>query len=198
MRILLSAVAFYLVFSASVKADDLQEVSTLLKEKIEFVFNVLKNKSITQQVRDEQILEAISPSFDFQVMAKVSLSKHWKALNKAQRNEFTQAFIKQTRNSFIEKLNLFTDEKVEFQQAKKVKKRIHVLTLLISQDDQIEMLYKFYKSRQGWKIYDLAISGVSVVQSYRSQFNVIMKRGGYQELLTKLTTTNDIKIDTTN
>jgi phospholipid transport system substrate-binding protein len=48
------------------------------------------------------------------------------------------------------------------------------------------MLYKFWKSRQGWKIYDLEIAGVSVVQTYRSQFDQVLRNGTFEDLLKEL------------
>jgi len=48
------------------------------------------------------------------------------------------------------------------------------------------MLYKFYRTAQGWKIYDVEIGGVSVIQTYRSQFDGVLSEGTIDDLLGKL------------
>jgi phospholipid transport system substrate-binding protein len=48
------------------------------------------------------------------------------------------------------------------------------------------MLYKFYRAAQGWKIYDVEIGGVSVIQTYRSQFDGVLSEGTIDDLLGKL------------
>ena len=48
------------------------------------------------------------------------------------------------------------------------------------------MLYKMYETRQGWKIYDVEIQGVSIISTYRSQFKEILANGTIDDLLLKL------------
>ena len=48
------------------------------------------------------------------------------------------------------------------------------------------MLYKFYNTNNNWKIYDIEIQGVSIIRSYRSQFNEILQRGTMDDLFEKL------------
>ena len=48
------------------------------------------------------------------------------------------------------------------------------------------MRYKFYKLKNNWKIYDVEVEGVSIVQTYRSQFATILQKGSIDDLLLKL------------
>jgi phospholipid transport system substrate-binding protein len=48
------------------------------------------------------------------------------------------------------------------------------------------MLYKLYSADNTWKIYDVEIEGVSIIRSYRSQFNEILQKGTFDELLQKM------------
>jgi phospholipid transport system substrate-binding protein len=48
------------------------------------------------------------------------------------------------------------------------------------------MLYKLYTSKKGWKLYDIEIEGVSIIQTYRSQFGQILESGTIEDLLSKL------------
>jgi phospholipid transport system substrate-binding protein len=66
----------------------------------------------------------------------------------------------------------------------------------VTKDDKLEMVYKFYKSRKNWKIYDVVILGVSVVQTYRSQFRGILKNTSFADLMKKLRTKGGFTIPT--
>ena len=48
------------------------------------------------------------------------------------------------------------------------------------------IIFKFYDSKGDWRIYDVDILGISVVQTYRSQFNDILTNADFQTLLAKL------------
>jgi phospholipid transport system substrate-binding protein len=90
------------------------------------------------------------------------------------------------RASYLDRLTLYTDEKVLFESPVEVNKKIHIPTYLVSQNQKISIRYKFYNSESDWKIYDLEIQGVSIIRSYRSQFYEILRSGTFDDLLTKL------------
>jgi phospholipid transport system substrate-binding protein len=121
-------------------------------------------------------------------MAKLSIGKaHWSKFNAKQRAEFTTFFTEQFQSFYIDKLDLFSDEKVIFKPATVVKKRkVQVPTVLLSKGKEYSILYKMSNTRAGWKIYDIAIEGVSLVHTYRSQYNHILKSGKIEDLLVKM------------
>ncbi len=136
--------------------------------------------------------------FDFSQMAKLSMGKkNWQRMNKKQQQEFNKLFVKRLQESYLEKLDLYTDEEVTVDEAKQVKKRIHVTSHLMSKDDKMEMIYKFYKKKnQDWMVYDVKVMGVSIVQTYRSQFAGILKNQSIEDLLKKLRETGGFSIPT--
>ena len=185
------------LFTQSVVADDKAELTLLTKDKITQVIQMLRQKSLDKATRDQKILEAVDPMFDFSRMAQLSLGKkYWVAMTKKQQSEFVDLFVKKLKASYLEKLDLYTDEDVLVEDAKEVKKRINVLTHLVSKGDKKEMIYKFYKTKEGWKVYDVEILGVSLVQTYRSQFDGVLKKGTTDELLTKLKSSDEFTIPT--
>jgi phospholipid transport system substrate-binding protein len=178
-------------------ADDSTEIKNLLKAKIDIVVQLLLEKNIDKKKRNEKILETVSPIFDFPRMAKLSLGKkHWTRISGEQRKEFSDLFVKQLKESYLEKLELYSNEEVVVEEAKRVKSRIHIITHLVSKDDKKEMVYKFYKSKQGWKIYDVVMLGVSIVQTYRSQFDGVLKKETFDDLLLKLKKSGEFSVPT--
>jgi phospholipid transport system substrate-binding protein len=59
-------------------------------------------------------------------------------------------------------------------------------TEIISNNNRISMIYKLYKSKKDWKIYDLEVEGVSIISTYRSQFDQVLSKGTIDELLQRL------------
>jgi len=187
-------VSLYLCAAPAV-ADDLGEVGALLQSKIDTVVVLLQDKQIDKPTRNAGILDIVAPIFDYQTMAKLSLGKkYWPALTAEQQAEFSRLFILRLQESYLEKLDIYTDEKVLYGDPVATGKQIQVPTTLVAKDSQIEVLYKFYRTAKGWQIYDVEIGGVSVIQTYRSQFDGVLSTGSIDDLLAKLKSEGTFKI----
>jgi phospholipid transport system substrate-binding protein len=128
-------------------------------------------------------------------MAKLSVGKaHWSEFNAKQRVEFTNLFTDSFQNFYIDKLDLFSNEEVIFQPANVVKeKKVQIPTILLSKGKKYSILYKMFNSKNGWKIYDITIEGVSLIHTYRSQYNHILQSGEVEDLLVKMREKNKEK-----
>jgi len=187
MKNLLVAVISLLFFYQSAAADDKNEVEILLKNNLDAVFAVLQKKDLDPQAKNKEIVDIVTPMFDFELMARLSLGKkHWPGLSQEKKERFTELFIQRLKASYLNNFTLYTDEKIFYEPSVQVEKKIHTPTYLVSKDKKISILYKFYKAEKNWKIYDLEIQGVSIIRSYRSQFSSILESGTVDDLLLKL------------
>ena len=192
MRALLYAAFSLLILSQTVIADDKITAQEFLKSKLDRVFEVLQKEDLEQQAKNKAVIEIVTPMFDFALMAKLSLGKkHWPGLTKEKQDRFTELFVNRLRQSYLNKLTTYTDEEIIYEPPVEVKKKIHIPTRLISKGREISMLYKFYNSNNNWKVYDIEIQGVSIIRSYRSQFNEILQRGTMDDLFEKLEKSTD-------
>ena len=178
----------FLLFSQVAVADVGSEAERLLKTSVNKVFTVLSDKELSIDQKKSKVIEITNPVFSFSLMAKLSLGKaHWSQFNAKQRVEFIDLFTESFQHFYADKLDLFSDEKVVFQPATIMKKKkVQIQTTLISKGTQYSMLYKMFKTRNGWKIYDFEIEGVSILRSYRSQYHHILKKDGIEGLLAKM------------
>lgn len=182
-------IAGFCLFAAPAQADDAGAVQALLKEKIDAVVLLLQDRALDKSQRNDRILAQVAPLFDYPTMAQLSLGKkYWPTLSAAEQQTFSDLFIRRLQQSYLEKLDLYTDEQVLYETAQVKGSKVHVPTTLISQDNRVGMLYKFYRAAAGWKIYDVEIAGVSVIQTYRSQFDGVLQQGTVADLLDKLRT----------
>lgn len=187
MKSLLYAVLSLLILSQTVMADDISSAEKVLKSKLDAVFVVLQKNDLEQETKNNEIIEIVTPMFAFSLMAKLSLGKkYWSGLTKEYKKKYTDLFVKRLKEAYLEKLNLYTNEIIVYRAPVQVKKKIHIPTELISKDNKIDMLYKLYKSKHSWKIYDIEIQGVSIISTYRSQFAEVMSTGTIDDLLLKL------------
>ena len=175
--------------ATSLFADEVSEIRAMTKEKVDLVIRTLKDSSLSKEEKKQGILKTIDGLFDFSLMARLSLGKkHWKSLSKSGRKEFSKLFVGRLKQSYLDKLDLYTDEEVVVDEAKMTKKnRVEVVTYLVSKDDKKEMTYKLYKTKKkGWMVYDVDVLGVSIVQTYRSQFSGILKKESLEQLMERL------------
>jgi phospholipid transport system substrate-binding protein len=174
MKHILNVVISLCYSTPSDAADDRSQIDNLLKSNLDAVFTVLQKRNLDQLQKNQEIVAIVTPMFDFELMARLSLGKkHWSGLAQDKREKFTELFIERLKASYLGNFNLYTDEKVLYEPSVEVNKKIHAPTYLVSKDKKISILYKFYNAQNTWKIYDLEIQGVSIIRSYRSQFSSI-------------------------
>ncbi len=156
---------------------------------------LLQETQIEKSQRDARLIEVVTPIFDFKTMAKLSLGKkYWPGLSPEQQEDFSDLFIQRLQDSYLEKLDLYNDEKIVYEEPSQVGNKVHMATTLVSGANRISMLYKFYRTEGGWKIYDIEIEGVSIMQTYRSQFDGVLKKGTIDDLLEKLRKVGEFNI----
>lgn len=167
--------------------NDPNDPNALLRAKWDSISSILKNKDIDKKEKEKQISKVSMPIFDFPGMARLALGKkNWSRLNPQQQKRFIGLFVEKLSDSYCEKVMLYTDERVLLKPAVQKKKTLYIPMELISQDKTVAIVYKFRKVNKRWKIYDVEIEGVSILLTYRSQFNDILRRGTVEKLLSRL------------
>ncbi len=187
MRNLFFIILSFFIMSQAVMADDRDAAMQMVKSKMDQALVLVQNKDTSLQEKETRIDQIVSPMFDLSRMAKLSLGKkYWLSLSKEKQGQFTELFIKRIKDSYRSKLALYTDETVVYEEPVQVKKKIHIPTYFVSKDNKIEIRYKIYKSKGILKVYDIEIQGVSLIQTYRSQFREVLQHGTIDDLLLKL------------
>jgi phospholipid transport system substrate-binding protein len=187
MKRMIYAVLAFLLMSQIAWSDDKSAAKELLETKIEAALAVLQRKDLVQQEKNKEVVKIVEPIFDYYLMAKLTLGrKYWPGLSEKNRKEFTDLFVARLKGTYVDKLSLYTDEKVVYETPVQKGIKIRIPTSVISKNKKIAMMYKLYKSSNGWKIYDIEIEGVSLISTYRSQFYDILNKGTIDDLLLKL------------
>jgi phospholipid transport system substrate-binding protein len=167
----------------------------LLTAKWNAVLKVLQAKDLDQKLKERIIDRIVSPMFDFPLMGQLALGRtHWPKLDTAQREKFIRLFVNRLKALYLEKTALYKNEKFVLKPAVPKKNTIQIPMTLISEGGETTVLYKLHKldeqskskANGRWKIYDVEIEGVSILLTYRSQFDDILRRSSVQDLLSQL------------
>lgn len=185
-RWLINIIGLWVVAANVLLAIPEAKIESVMEQKIQAISHLLKDKKMPIDKKKAKIFALVDDVFDYKIMAKISLGKRWKRLTPQQQNSFAKKLEQKLKNSFFDKSKYYTDQKVVVKQQKKVKKnRIKLYSQIIGKDDVYEVVYKFYKDKKGdeWKIYDVDMAKVSLIQTYRKQFADFLKHKSIDELI---------------
>jgi len=187
---LLFGIGMMFVCTHSLFALQENDISSSMRSHIDLATSILRNTQLAKQERSGKIFAIFDSVFDYTLMAKLSIgAKQWDTLVPEKQREFTKLFEMRLKNSYMEKLDLYTDEKIVIKNLEKIKDtRIHLTTHLMKNGEVYEIIYKFYKTANAneWMIYDVDILGVSIIQTYRTQFAEILAKEPFERLLERL------------
>lgn len=189
---ILSLMLFAITSANAMKQDEIQNIMT---KKIDNVLTILEQKNIPFNKKGEQIIKIIDEVFDYELMARIALGKEtWDTLSEQKQKEFTKIFETKLKNSYIEKLELYNDQKVKIIGLNPYKNaRLQLETELLGKEGIYKINYNFYnksKDSEQWLIYDVDLVGVSIIQTYRQQFAGLLKEKTFDEMLVLLENPN--------
>jgi phospholipid transport system substrate-binding protein len=151
------------------------------------ILTLLQDKGLDQATRREEMRKVINARFDFRAMSQRTLATNWKKASKEQQQEFVQLFSQLIENTYIGRVEAYTDEKVDFPGEKVKGKKAVVETLILTATADIPINYKVYQKKNGeWWVYDVIIEGISLISNYRSSYQEIVKKEGFDGLIAKM------------
>jgi phospholipid transport system substrate-binding protein len=150
-----------------------------VKEHVSKVLEVLRDPTLKgepgRKVKKEKIRSISEEMFDFTKLSKRSLGQNWKRLNPGQQEEFIKLFKSILETTYADKIASYTDEKVTFKgEITLSEKAVEVPTTIVTKTSEIPINYRLFQEKERWKVYDVVIEGVSLVNNYRTQFREIL------------------------
>ncbi len=180
------ALILLLIFTSSSFALTKEQIRPEMATKINKVLVILKNSNIEKEKKVSKIISIMNPVFDYKIMSMLSLGRTWKKISENERKEFIELFTEELKKSYLDKLDLYTNEPIKIIGLEQTKKsKILFKTQLIGKEQNFDINYKFYKNTRtdDWLIYDVDLLGVSIVRSYHAQYKGFLKEKSFDELL---------------
>ena len=140
----------------------------------------------------ELVAEIVLPYFDFRRMSQWVLGRYWRTATDEQRARFTEQFRILLVRTYGSALSEYADEKIIYLPFVEPgdAKTVTVRTEIEQVGAPIPISYSMYRRPDGWKVYDVAISGVSLVTNYRSTFGSVIRKEGMDSLIRQMTDRN--------
>lgn len=164
-----------------------------LRQTTDKVLAILTDPELKSPVRAKErrelILKAVDERFDWEDMSRRSLARHWAQRSPEERQEFTRLFKELLERVYMDKVEGYSWNKVLYEgeqiDGEFASLKVKVFT---SKDQTIQVEYRMRKRGTQWLIYDFSVEGVGLVSNYRTQFNEIILKSSYQELVRRLKT----------
>lgn len=162
-----------------------------LRRSIELVLRVLQDPALKADARTGErratIRTIANEIFDFTAISQRSLGRHWQGRSPAEREEFVRLFTDILERSYITRIEGYSGEKIAYVGEQLDGDLATVKTRIVTrQGGEIPVDYRMFLNGARWRAYDVNIEGVSLIGNYRGQFNAIVQKASFQELLVKL------------
>ena len=137
--------------------------------------------------RRTEIRRAADSLFDFTEMSRRALGRHWADRTAAERDEFVRLFTDLIARSYIGKIDRYAGEAIAYTGERVDGDEASVRSQVVTaKGSQIPVEYRLHKTNENWTAYDVFIENVSMVGTYRSQFDRIIKAESFADLLRRL------------
>jgi len=159
-----------------------------LRKDVNDVLNVLKDPAkkaeFAKDIKSDKILPVYEAMFDDVELSKRALARNWNNLTIPQRQEFVKLFRQMLEKAYGDKITSYNDEKVLFDRETMLSANIaEIKTRIVASSREIPVNYMMIQKNGVWKVYDVVVENVSLVQNYRTQFNEILAKNTTDQLI---------------
>jgi phospholipid transport system substrate-binding protein len=170
-------------FSASAQPP-LETIQIQVNKVLEVLRDPALKAESAKKTKEEKVWTLIDGVFDYTELSKRTLAQHWRAFTPEQQKEFTQLFGKLLRTVYMDRIMAYTNEKVVFAKATNLSEdTAEVQSEVVTASKSIPIHYRMISRDGSWKVFDVVVEGISLVQNYRSQFRDILSKHSPQDLL---------------
>ncbi|MFK7964224.1 MAG: phospholipid-binding protein MlaC [Burkholderiaceae bacterium] len=137
--------------------------------------------------------ETIMPHVNFKRMTALAVGRGWRAATPEQRTGLIEEFRVLLLRTYSGAMSQLKDETVQMRRmrGKPDDDEVIVRSNIIGRGEPIQLNYRMEKNPDGWKIFDINVLGVWLIETYRNQFKQIVNRDGVDGLLSTLKSKNE-------
>jgi phospholipid transport system substrate-binding protein len=167
----------------------------IIRTTIEKASAVLQNPAYQGrehfQMRIEKVRAVVEPQFDVQEIAKRTLGSYWQERTEDERKEFIRLFTELVQKTYSGTLDRYNANVQFFYDQERIDDKFAEVDTRVfdpAQNKAFTITYKLHQVGGKWLIYDVVAENVSLVRNYRNQFNRILSKSSYSDLLQTLQT----------
>ena len=150
-----------------------------VKGHVDKVLDVLRDPSLkaesAKKAKKDKIRAISEKMFDFTELSKRTLAQNWNKFNPDQQKEFISLYTTLLGDTYSDKIMAYTDEKIVFsKEVPLTEKTVEVRSTVLRKTADIPIYYRVILKDDAWRVYDVVIEGVSLINNYRTQFREIL------------------------
>ena len=166
------------------------EATEAMRATISEVLRILADKDLKQpskaNERRQQLEKVVGERFDYPEMSRRSMGAPWANLSEKDKQEFVSLFQTLLVNTYADKIESYSGEGVQYVNERNEKEYAEVRTKVLTGKTEIPLDYRLLHKGSDWRVYDVVVDGVSLVNNYRGQFSKILRNGSYADLVEQL------------
>lgn len=188
IRILILSILIILALDFTVHAG---ELSDRVKRTTDKLIAIVTDADLMPMERDAErrqlIRDAVNEIFDWEAFSMRALGRHWRNRTDKEKKEFVALFGELLERTYMDKTRQYSGEKVNML-GEEIDGDYGVVKteVILSNGKTVPVDYHAKKEDGKWYVYDIRIEGVSLVNNYRVQFNDILVKSSYDELVKRL------------
>jgi phospholipid transport system substrate-binding protein len=161
-----------------------------VKATIDQVMEILKDPKFQgtgkKSERREKLRQVVLPRFDFAEMAKRALGNNWNRYPDKQQ-EFVTTFKQLLEETYADQIEAAAGDKIVYLNERAEKDYAEVNTKVISaKGEETPMTYKLHPVDSDWKVFDIVVENISIVNNYRAQFSRVLSNASLDELIKRM------------
>lgn len=162
------------------------------KSAVDQAINTLTDPYLQGEDKKEErrtlIRQIILPHFDFREMAKRSLGTHWRKRTREDKCEFVRLFTGILEKVYLGRIESYNNGEKFIYANERIERANAVVRskILTSKGEEFQINYKLHRVGKEWKIYDVVVENISLINNYRSQFLRIITKTSYDELVSRM------------
>lgn len=167
------------------------EPTEKIKETTDKIIGIVSNPKLkgpeNAAERKRLIRQAVDERFDWEEMSRRTLARHWRGRTEEEKKEFIDLYGKLLEQTYLDKVEGYSGEKVLYESERVDGKYADVTVKIMTKQETVILTeYRLKAKGDNWLVYDISVEGVSLINNYRNQFNSIIGRSSYKELIKKL------------
>lgn len=189
--------AFLTAFFSFAQAAE-QSPEALVKRVTEEILQALKtdkklaagDKQRALQIAEEKVL----PLIDFEEATRLAVGRAWAQATPEQRKQLITEFRRMLVRVYSNAIQPYGGQTIQVSPVRMkpgdTEVTVHNTFRRASGGKPVGFDYSMRKTEQGWKIYDIVVEGISLVLTYRSEFDAVVKQEGVDGLIKRMAQKN--------
>jgi phospholipid transport system substrate-binding protein len=188
--------AFSLLLAFPVFAQELGPEELVKKITADVLESIKSDKQLAAGDRQKAIKlaeEKILPHVDFEEATRLAVGRSWAQASPEQKKRLVTEFRNMLVRTYSNAIQPYEGQQMKVMpvRMKPGDTEVTVQNQFIRSGAQpVKIDYSMRKTEKGWKIYDIVVEGVSLVLTYRSEFDAVVKQNGIDGLIKRLAQKN--------